>query len=350
MNKVAVITGAGGWLGKSLSHFLANGHSDHEQLKNSEYNEVRCLVYGDEGADFLQKISPKIKVYSGDVTKIDTLKPLFEGDSETFDVYHTAGVIHPKNVKQFYDVNLEGTINLYESFPSQKVKKVVVVSSNSPIGCNPFPEHLFDEYSPYNPYMNYGKSKMKMEMAVTELSEKLELSTSLIRCPWFYGPNQPERQTLFFSMIKDGKMPIVGDGNNSRSMSYIDNLCQGIMLAGRHIEKGVSTFWISDEKPYTMNEIINTVKKVLSDDFGYKVSDRRLRLPWIVGEIATCVDWIIQKLGFYHQKFHVLSEMNKNISCSVEKAKRELGYQPVVSLEEGMRRSVRWCKENGQDF
>ena len=56
----------------------------------------------------------------------------------------------------------------------------------------------------------------------------------------------------------------------------------------------------------------------------------------------------LQALGFYHQKIHVLSEMNKTIACSVAKAERELGYNPTVALEEGMRRSLRWGQENGQ--
>jgi len=52
--------------------------------------------------------------------------------------------------------------------------------------------------------------------------------------------------------------------------------------------------------------------------------------------------------GIYQQKVHVLSEMNKTIACTVAKAERELGYDPKVELEEGMRRSIRWMLDNGQ--
>jgi nucleoside-diphosphate-sugar epimerase len=52
-------------------------------------------------------------------------------------------------------------------------------------------------------------------------------------------------------------------------------------------------------------------------------------------------------MGLYHQKIHVLSEMNKTIACSIDKARRELGYAPVVELEEGMRRSLAWCLAEG---
>ena len=230
------------------------------------------------------------------------------------------------------------------------LKKAVIVSSNSPIGCNPFPEHRFDENSPYNPYMNYGRSKMLMEKSATKIAEDNNINLTFIRCPWFYGPNQPARQTLFFQMIKDGKMPIVGDGSNQRSMSYIDNLCQGIMLAALREDKNVKAYWIADDRPYTMNEIVDTVEDVLAKDFQYKVTGKRMRLPWIVGEVATLVDWIIQKLGLYHQKFHVLSEMNKSIACSVDLAKEELGYLPATQLRDGMKKSINWCKENNMEI
>ena len=55
-------------------------------------------------------------------------------------------------------------------------------------------------------------------------------------------------------------------------------------------------------------------------------------------------------VGLYNQKIHVLSEMNKTIACSVEKARGELGYRPGVELREGMRRSIAWCLENGQEL
>ena len=59
------------------------------------------------------------------------------------------------------------------------------------------------------------------------------------------------------------------------------------------------------------------------------------------------VDLTLQSLGLYHQKFHVLSEMNKNIACTIGKAEKELGYDPKIALEEGMRRSLRWVLDQG---
>jgi nucleoside-diphosphate-sugar epimerase len=148
-------------------------------------------------------------------------------------------------------------------------------------------------------------------------------------------------------MIRRGKMPIVGSGNNLRSMVYTDNLCEGLLLAAFAANASGEIYWIADSRPYSMNEIVDTVAKLLEQEFKFTVSHNRIRLPEIVSELAMFADATIQSLGLYSEKIHVLSEMNKNITCSITKAERELGYRPKVALEEGMRRSLAWCIEKG---
>jgi nucleoside-diphosphate-sugar epimerase len=75
-----------------------------------------------------------------------------------------------------------------------------------------------------------------------------------------------------------------------------------------------------------------------------------MKLPGFASEVALAMDFMLQSLGLYHQKIHVLSEMNKTIACSVARAENELGYQPTVELEEGMRRSLQWCEAQGIRF
>jgi nucleoside-diphosphate-sugar epimerase len=184
-----------------------------------------------------------------------------------------------------------------------------------------------------------------MELAVRERQPRLE--TVLIRAPWFYGPNQPPRQSLFFQMIRQGKAPIVGSGQNLRSMSYVDNLCQGLVLAAANEQAGGKTYWIADARPYSMNEIVDTVERLLEKEFSLPCVHKRMRLPSLASEVAFVVDSALQGVGLYHQKIHVLSEMNKTIACSVSRAQKELSYKPAVELEEGMRRSLAWSMERG---
>ena len=77
--------------------------------------------------------------------------------------------------------------------------------------------------------------------------------------------------------------------------------------------------------PYTMNEIVDTVENLLETEFDRQVAHDRMRLPSVASEVALVVDATIQRTGLYQQKIHVLSEMNKTIACSVDKARAELG-------------------------
>lgn len=143
-------------------------------------------------------------------------------------------------------------------------------------------------------------------------------------------------------------MPIVGSGENLRSMAYVDNICQGLLLCEQVDQAKGKTYWIADQRPYTMNEIVDTVERVLENDFQIKCSHKRMHLPDLASDVAYIVDSTLQGLGLYHQKFHVLSEMNKNIACKIDLAQTELGYNPQIALEEGMRRSIKWIIDRGQ--
>ena len=340
--KKILVTGSAGWLGKGVLNALLHGIPECETLREPLSNTdvaIRALVLPHE-IDELNFFEDGLDICVGDVTNVDDCKKFFE-DSEGALLIHLVGIIHPKSrVKEFFDVNLDGTKNILKSAVDAGVKRAVIMSSNSPIGCNPYSQHQFDEDSPYNPYMNYGYSKQLMEEYVKGVQKSEKIETVIIRAPWFYGPFQPERQLEFFEMIRDGKGPIVGSGENRRSMAYIDNLAQGIILAGITDAANGEVYWVADKTPYTMNEVIDTIERLLDKEFKQDCKFKRLKLPGIVSEIAFWIDKSIQGLGLYHQKMHVLSEMNKTISCSIEKAERELGYKPMIALEEGMRRSL----------
>jgi nucleoside-diphosphate-sugar epimerase len=345
---LVLVTGAAGWLGSRLVESLLRGLPEHEALREPQKDlHIRALLLPGQDATPLRNLSDRIEIITGDIRNAEDCAK-FCADARSATLFHTAGIIHPQRVREFYEINRDGTTNLLNAAISSGMKRAVIVSSNSPCGCNPHPDHLFDELSPYQPYMHYGRSKMEMELAVCEHAAKIE--TVIIRAPWFYGPNQPPRQTLFFKMIRDGKGPIVGSGNNLRSMAYVDNLCQGLVLAAITERAAGQTYWIADHRPYSMNEIIDTVERLLETEFGHTCAHKRMRLPGIASEVAWLADKTLQTLGLYHQKIHVLSEMNKTIACSVARAERELAYQPTVALEEGMRRSLAWCKQHGITF
>ncbi|MBX9937881.1 MAG: NAD(P)-dependent oxidoreductase [Candidatus Obscuribacterales bacterium] len=356
---LAIVTGTPGWLGNRLLETLLTGMPEVETLKEVKSEKVRALclpnlIEDGKLKELVKQADGKLELVKGDLAVTDpqghNLHQLFK-NAEGATVFHVAGVIHPsRGVKEFYDVNVEGTRRMLEEAKKQGVKRFIHVSSNSPIGVAEAGNTVFDENSQYNPYMNYGKSKKLAEDLVNQAGREGKLETVIIRPPWFYGIGQPARQTLFFTMVKNGKAPIVGSGENLRSMAYVDNICQGLLLCREVQQAAGRTYWIADKEPYKMNFIVDTIEKVLSQDFNIKCKGTRMHLPNLASEVALGIDATLQSLGLYHQKFHVLSEMNKNIACSVALAEKELGYKPTIALEEGMRRSIDWVLKNGQSI
>ena len=319
-----VVTGAAGWLGRALMHRLLAAEAtllgDHERLA----------------------------VTVGDVADRAVLARLFDGVGADTDVVHTAGIIHPKKVSEFYAVNTEGAKAMVATAQSARVRRFVHVSSNSPFGTNPHPTDVFRGDEPYNPYFGYGRSKMLAEQAVFAAIDG-GLDATVVRPPWFYGPFQPPRQTTFFRMVRTGKFPIIAGGKQRRSMVYVDNLVDGIIAAELTPQARGRGYWVADARPYEVTEIVATVGRALRDE-GFTVKDGGMKLPGIAGWMAEKGDAVIQRVGGYQQQLHVLGEMGKTIACDISNTRAELGYDPQIDLYEGMRRSIRWCMEQGLEL
>jgi nucleoside-diphosphate-sugar epimerase len=328
MTRLALVTGAPGWAGSRLV----------EQLRDA-YDDIRCLVAAGtvEG----------VEAVPGDLRDPESIDRFVRG-ADGADLFHFAGLIHPglRGVRDLMEINGRGTEALVARARAAGVRRVVALSSNSPVGVSRDPAALFDEETPCRPYLAYGRSKLALERAV----QASGLEWVLLRPCWFFGPGQPPRQTEFFRMIRAGKAPLVGGGRARRSVSYVDAIASAAILAARSDAAAGRTYWIADGRPYAFAEIVDTVEAVLTEDFGLEVDGGRMRLPALAGDVAYGIDAALQRLGLYEQRIHVLGELNKTIACSIERARRELGWDPGPGLREGMRRSVEFCLERGDEL
>lgn len=336
---LAVVTGVPGWLGTSLARALAQGAKFRSIT--TEPRRVRCIVQPGLDTKPLEALGDNIEIVRADLRDERAVLDLCQGATS---VFHAAGIIHPRRVQELYDINVKGTQNILKAAISAKARRFVFISSNSPAGLNDTPGRLMSEDDPPRPYLNYGLSKLQSEWLVNDAHRQGLIEGTILRPCWFYGPNQPRRQSRFFSMIKNGNPIVIGRGDNLRSMSYIDNTVQGILLADAVERAAGQTYWITDKRPYSFIEIIHTVAKVLEVDV------RPRYLPSFGSDVARLVDSLLQMSGLYNQEIHVAGELAASIAVSIDKARRELGYDPEIELEEGMRRSIAWCHENGIRF
>jgi nucleoside-diphosphate-sugar epimerase len=338
---LTIVTGATGWLGRRVVRALTQGHAEMGDVGTGG-RRVRILVEpGEDSAGLCAEI------VTGDIRDPIAARRIMANAPGAI-VIHLAGIIHPRaRTQEFWAVNVEGTRNIVEAATAANVKRVVVMSSNSPIGVSRNPVEVFDEDSPYRPYMGYGWSKRVMEEWLRgRMGMRGTPEITIVRAPWFYGPEQPMRQTRFFTMVKQGRFPLIGRGASRRSMGYVDSVAYGILLAATAPIAADRIYWLADDRPYPMHEIVDTVRAVLRD-FGISVKPKTVHLPDAIANMARLVDWGMQSAGRYSQEIHVLSEMNLTIACTIERARRELGYRPLTNLLEGMRRSVAWVLDHG---
>lgn len=336
MSPDLVLTGAAGWFGRALLDRL------HRAPHLVGDGRVRALVATASQVPEVLATHPGAEVHVGDVADAAFVERAFAGADGAL-VVHAAGVIHPRTVAEFDRVNARGTEVVVAAAGRAGVRRLVHVSSNSPFGTNPRPDDRFRHDEPYQPYLGYGRSKMAAELAVRAATG---LEWVVVRPPWFYGPFQPERQTTFFTMVRTGRFPVVAPGTQRRSMVHVTNLVDGVLAAGSTAGAAGQAFWVADAEPYTLTEIVDTVREALRDE-GYRVSGRSLRVPGVVARTAERVDRALQARGVYQQQVHVLGELDKTIACDISHTTDVLGYRPTVALAEGMRQSIRWCRDQG---
>jgi len=319
-----LVTGAPGWLGTRLVEILCK----------KKYN-VRCLVLKDIDASELKNLG--VKIVRGDVTDKSSLA---EAVNDVDTIIHCAGIIHPRKIKDLFLVNTEGTRNLLKTAVEAAVKKFIYISSSVAQGTNIEPDVLLREHDPCNPYMMYGKSKWLAEQVVRDFHRQDKIKTIIIRPCWYYGIRQPEKQTKLMKMIKKGHPLIFGDGKNLRNMTYIDNLVDGIILADSTKKAEGETYWIADERPYTTLEIYETIAEILN------VKIKPIFIPKFISRMLRLMNSILDRIGINIMSIRAGGEMSENIACSIDKAKKELGYKPKIELKEGMKKSIEWVVQN----
>ena len=333
-----VVTGAAGWLGQNLVRALVGRRQ-----------RVRCLVHRVEDGPLLQLLGREVEIVVGDVRDPAAVSRLFDGLGAAT-VFHAASVIHPAGkVRELFDVNVGGTEIVLDRARSSGAGRFLHVSSNSPFGANEAPTDRFTEDSPFNPYLGYGRSKLEAEQLVQRGHDRGDVSAVILRPPWFYGPFQPARQSTFFSAIRKGRFPVIGDGSQQRSMVFTGNLVDALLAAEVAPGAPGQAYWIADARPYELREIVATVRQALEEE-GLPVSGRGLRLPALAGTVAAGLDGALQAQGRYVQPLHVLGELKDTIACDIGKARRELGWEPATELLGGMRTSIRWCLDRGMQL
>jgi nucleoside-diphosphate-sugar epimerase len=316
-----LVTGATGFIGRHLTAALSKSYS------------VRCLVRKTSDISGLRNFN--IDLTYGDLLVKDSIRPALDGIDM---VYHLAGEVYSRKKADYYKNNVLATQNLLEMSQKKDVKRIIYLSSvavNKPLTNK---GGLLTEESECAPITLYGKTKLEAETLIRESNMPFVIA----RAPVVYGPYQPPVINKFFlDAVQKEKVYLIGDGENVRSLCFASNLTDGLILLANTSHAEGKTFILSDERPYTFNQIIQTISKVT----GQQIST--IYLPNILGEISWQLYNLMGNLfGIYFVELYGIKTMQLNLGCGIAKAKKEIAYKPLVSLEVGIKSTVEWIENS----
>jgi nucleoside-diphosphate-sugar epimerase len=320
----ALVTGSTGFIG---SHLV-------DELLNRGY-EVKCIVRDESNLRWLE--GKEIEIVKGSLFDVEFLE---KAVADVDYVYHIAGVTKGRNYNDYYRGNVETTKNLLNAcLKNTRLRKFVLASSLSAVGPG-YDAIPVNETTPYHPITSYGKSKAEAEKVALSFKDKLPIT--IIRPPSVYGP----RDTYTFEIFKYLKfniLPIVFPKGQLLSIVYVSDLVDGFILAGESDKATGEIYFISEDRIYKSEEIEKAILKAIDK----KVIT--LRIPAMILYSVSLASEIIFKVQGKASplNFEKIKDVRqKNWACSIEKAKKELNYNPKVSLEDGMRKTLEWYIEN----
>ena len=339
MKEKILITGASGFIGSFIVE---------EALKRDF--EVWAAVRRSSSRQFLQ--DGRIHLIELDLNSKERLTEQMK-DCRFDYVVHAAGVTKCLNKADFHRINTEGTQHLVEALMALRMplKRFVYLSSLSIMGAireqQPY-EEIRENDTPC-PNTAYGKSKLEAEQWLEQLNEELKLKHEepfpyiILRPTGVYGP----RERDYFMMAKSIKAHTdfaVGYRQQDITFVYVEDVVQAVFQA---IEKGQTgrKYFLSDGEVYQSSTFSNLIHQELGSPWWIRITAPL----WLLRIITFCGEYIGHLTGkvtaLNNDKYNIMRQ--RNWRCDIEPARRELGYEPKVKLEEGVKRSIAWYRENG---
>lgn len=319
MQSTVLVTGANGFIGFEVCKKLREkGFLVRAALRTSPSNQ-----------SFLNFDSI---VVVGEINETTQWDEALKGVSA---VIHLAARVHQMKdssadpLSEARKINVEGTRTLAFACVRASIKRFVYLSSIKAVGEG----GSYNELSTPIPVDPYGISKWEAEKLLLELAEK-GLEPIILRPPLVYGPGV---KANFYSLMKwiDRGLPLpLGKVQNLRSLVYVGNLVDAIILALVHPQVKTRTFFVTDDQDVSTADLV----KKIANSFGRKKA--------LISVPMQILNLIFSLLG----KKEAFQRLSESLQADPSLIKNELGWNPPYSLEEGIQQTVSWYKKNTLSF
>lgn len=310
--KPVLVTGASGFVGSHLANQLL--------VKKS-----KVITLSQKGAKHSAQIINEI----GSVENFENLNKIIKKHKIEL-IFHLAAQpiveIGQANPIKTFEVNIRGTWNVLESARENNIQKVIIASTVHVYGDNPkvpFKEKYFPQ-----PSRPYETSKACADLLAQSFADTYNLPVEIPRFVNIYGPGDFNFSRLIPKVIKSilsGQQPEVWDIGSVRDFLYIDDAINAyLLLAQKHLDNGkrLRVFNFGTGKPIQIYDLVKKIIQLTKREIEVKMENPP------------------------EERFN---EIKKQF-VSIAKAKRELGWQPLVDLEEGLSKTIKWYQENPHLF
>ncbi len=325
-----LVTGSTGFLGGHLVEGLIG--SGHEVVGMAR-----------QGSDIGMLERLRVEIRRCDISDPVALKQVVEGVDA---VVHLAAYYTFSGKKEMYDkVNVQGTRNLLEAMERSGIRKLVYCSTTEVMG--PTPGGIADESSECHPYYEYGRSKLKAEGAVRDAGAQ-GVDHVILRPSGIYGPRNLDDVSYWFITTYANTAAskfIIGDGKKVLQFVHVYDVVQAIILSLARFDavKG-RTYIISDSRAYSYEEIYG----IMSGIFGKKPPS--LHIPIALAKVMVAplqfINAIRRKPNFIW-RVSTMDTFKMDRNYSIERARKELGYEPRYPLPLGLQETAKWYEDNG---
>lgn len=329
MQNVLVIGGSG-FLGNALI----------QSLKKMGLKSLRSF-------DLSPNPDPSVDSIIGDLRNTEQVLQACAGVDT---VFQTASLVDwgPRSRERLMAINVQGNRNVIAACQQLRVKRLIYTSSIDVV-FDGSPIHDGDESLPYPKQHldDYGHTKALAEQDVLNANTKDGLQTCSLRATGIYGPGDRTRFPSILKAARAGKMMYMGDGSSRFDHIYITNLVEAHLRAARALQPGSpvsgQAYFITDHNTGNFYDFLTPFLSAL----GFNIPARRLSTSVAYGQAV--IFETLSRLGLGPSvplltRYVVLSTC-RDLYFKSDKARRDFGYEPIVSRQQAFEETLAWLKE-----